>query len=127
MDVIIANRDCNNARNFIEKHISTHFLTKENISQMTTLYNSITAENAKEVYGKASDIFYEAVRINRHNFNIQWLRFFGAFFLISGGICLTGFLAERYLKKYFKYYEHIKCIGAVGLFVSFCGVLATGH
>lgn len=122
---IIANRDLNLAKQFIEAHIDKPYLTEEVKNQLVDYYRLLTPENAKDIYGKVSDLTDKLLRANVREFNYSMMRIAG--YTMLGGVTI-GVVNEAV--NYFFPNRHNQAIQKVSICVAGFGLimlLSIGH
>lgn len=119
------------ARNFIQTHISSSCISEESNKKLLELYNSINAENAKNVYDEAVKIYNSSAQLQKQNFNMGCLKLFGTIFGIGGIVAIVGYLGNKYIgdpyvnTKWFL--SGITKIGLGALALGFVGCASVGH
>jgi len=130
MDQIINDKYYDKATNFIQEHITSEILTDEVRNKFTEYYQSLTMENAKYIFDEVSELYNEAVRVNRHEFMSMQLKLAGTLFLYGGGIGLIGVVGKKLIpekSKFNKYAEYVQNAGLCVMGLSFIMLFAIGH
>ena len=122
---IIANRDYQQAKQFIEEHIDKYYITEEIKNQFVECYKMLTPENAKEIYGKVFSLRGDVLRTLNKEFNDDM-------FWWSGNVIMIGAAASAlsYGMNYFIPNKHVKTIQNISIGITifgFCMLFSIGH
>jgi hypothetical protein len=137
MDNIIANRDYDIVKKFIEQNIDNSYLSEEDRNRFVECYQSLTLENVKEIYNEVFELNrcaikkYKAVIAEKNRqFDISMLKIGGIVIAIGLGPVVLCEIAKQYIlleNILYQYVDNLQfCSGLVAAF-GFCILFAVGH
>ena len=130
MDQLISDQYYDKTRAFIQEHAKATFLSEEIQNKLIELYNTLTIENAKQIYESATTLYYDAARENMRQFNLSCFKFAGTGILMGSGISLVGYLGTKFTDKdcvSHKVFDYTMKGGGGVILLSVCFMFAIGH
>lgn len=125
MEQITADRYYIKAQEFIQKNIVS--VPSDLVQKFTEYYDSLTKENAQQVYGEVVQLYNNHNREITLQFNWSMLKFSGGVLLTGSAIALTSYLIDKVVSPKNRFLEYTTYFGCGLMALGVCFGLAVGH
>lgn len=130
MDIIIANKDYEMTKKFIEDTTTKSYLTESIKQRFIECYQTLTVDNAKPIYTELHKLNEDCIGRHHWEHTKGFLQLSGYTALFGVGLFGLSRLIKCFVKptnKYYGYIDNMQNVSAYVLIIAFCMVMSAGH
>lgn len=130
MDIIIANKDYEMTKKFIEDIVTKSYLSESVKQKFIESYQILNVDNAKVIYSELHKLNDDCIRANHWEFTKGCLQLSGYTALFGIGLFGLSRIIKCFVKPTNKYYGYIDSMQNVSVYVlilAFAMAMSAGH